>query len=620
MKWRLLPIPVIPKENSIVKNPIFSYQNGKVLSFSKRVVFAFSSIVLIPLIVMFIAIFYLQFRQAVTGIQEICNLEVNMNSEKMYENIQSYRLLEKMVHANSDLILFITSPENRDEEEVIRTVTEETHTLERILSVEPNIHAVRIFLDSPIVPERFPVVLHTDRENLTALDPWEYNYVAGYMGTQGSQAVPSVCKTSPMMNGKRLIGYLQVAMRMEKFFPFFDRPEPPYQNDLVLKIVETENGKKLQQILPLSKNNKLTSLTEKDIKLFEKVFFNEKHKQDRLYNLSAGRSVFSMREIPELGIVLAHTCQMSMVYSNLLFMLLLYVVGLIASITCFYFVIKRISHRLFNGVYSLMDGMNEVSSGQLDVQVKLSGAPEVQEAQKTFNTMTKQLVNQIQQIKDEQQLIADTEMKAMQNQINAHFLYNVLETIHMQAVLADNDDVAKSILILGKMLRYCLRWRIHTVTLDEEMEYISAYVSILNIRNDYTITLETDIPESLKDLRIPKMIIQPFVENSFIHGIEPLARDSVIRIYTETDEEHGKIWLCVEDSGCGMGEERLSSVLEYLSQEKYERDSAGSIGVKNIQQRLNMFYGSDYKLEIISEVGKGTLVKVPLPIGGDQRK
>ena len=188
----------------------------------------------------------------------------------------------------------------------------------------------------------------------------------------------------------------------------------------------------------------------------------------------------------------------------------------------------------------------------------------------------------------------------------------------MQAVLAGNDDISQSILMLGKMMRYCLRWRIHTVTLEKEMEYIQSYVSILNIRNDYEILLELDIPETLQELKIPKMIIQPFVENAFVHGIEPLAKNTVIRIYTELDEAHKKIWLCVQDYGAGMSPSKIEEILGYLADEKYERDSTGSIGIKNIQQRLFLFYGEDYKLEIQSELGKGTLIRVPLPIEGDR--
>jgi two-component system sensor histidine kinase YesM len=151
------------------------------------------------------------------------------------------------------------------------------------------------------------------------------------------------------------------------------------------------------------------------------------------------------------------------------------------------------------------------------------------------------------------------------------------------------------------------------------MEYIQSYVYILNIRNDYEIQLKIDIPETLHQLKIPKMILQPFVENSFVHGIEPLAKTTEVRIYTEQDEAHGKIWLCVQDFGAGMAESKLQEMRSYLADEKYERDSVGSIGIKNIQQRLFLFYGKDYALEIHSELGKGTLIRVPLPIEGDTR-
>ena len=169
-------------------------------------------------------------------------------------------------------------------------------------------------------------------------------------------------------------------------------------------------------------------------------------------------------------------------------------------------------------------------------------------------------------------------------------------------------------------MRYCLRWRIHTVTLEKEMEYIQSYVDILNIRNDYEIQLKLDIPKSLYQLTIPKMILQPFVENSFVHGIEPLAKTTEIRVYTEVDEAHKKIWLCVQDYGAGIPESKLQEIRSYLADEKYERDSMGSIGIKNIQQRLFLFYGKDYVLEINSELGKGTLIRVPLPIEGDTRQ
>ncbi len=262
-------------------------------------------------------------------------------------------------------------------------------------------------------------------------------------------------------------------------------------------------------------------------------------------------------------------------------------------------------------MYTLIDGMKKVNAGDLSVQIPVTGDDEISESQQIFNSMTKQLTEQIQLIKTEQSLIADTEMKAMQNQINAHFLYNVLETIRMQAVLADQDEISESLQVLGKMMRYCLRWRVHRVTLAQEIEYIRSYVYILNIRNDYTISLEIDIPQDLMEIEIPKMTLQPLVENSFVHAIEATEADATLKVYAENAGE--RVNLVVQDFGCGMDRETLNKIRMYLEDDTYERDSKGSIGIKNLQQRLTVFYGKDYRLEIESEVGKGTKISVPVP-------
>ena len=177
------------------------------------------------------------------------------------------------------------------------------------------------------------------------------------------------------------------------------------------------------------------------------------------------------------------------------------VLTLTFSAVLLFYLIKFTTEKMMRGVFSVIRGMRKVQLGELGVQISVEGDDEVGQAQKTFNKMTRQLQNQIAQIKKEQQLIAETELKAMQNQINAHFPFNVLETIRMQAVLADEDTIAQTIAVLGKMMHYCLRWRVHFVELSKEIEYIESYIYLLNLRNDYTITLETQV--------------QPLVENAF---------------------------------------------------------------------------------------------------------
>ncbi|WP_294431436.1 sensor histidine kinase [uncultured Treponema sp.] len=588
------------------------------MHFSRKVVLVFSLIVFAPLLFLYGATLTLSYIQAIKGLEAICTTEVRMNEEKIYENIQSLKLIDKMIRANGELMLFITSPENREETEVIRTIKEESLTLERILSVEQSMYAIRVFTASDFIPERFPVILHSSRENLAALSPWEFNYEAKYLGFMYAQMLPSACFTQELVNGKRNVGWVQVSMRMEDFFPFLKRALAPYQNDFVFSF--DPNSNTLTQINCTSVSTNQTLLSSAEIaQLSKKIARSGTDSMVRI-SVNGDDTIFACRYLPELGIVISHTCAFSMIrnYNIMMGFFTLFVMIIVS--TGFFLLVRYTANRMFRGIYSVMKGMRRVSNGDLTVQIPVDAMDEVKETQKTFNSMIKQLSAQIEQIKNEQHLIADTEMKAMQNQINAHFLYNVLETIHMQAVLAGNEAISQSIMMLGKMMRYCLRWRIHTVTLEKEMEYIQSYVYILNIRNDYEVRLNIEIPEEQQNLKIPKMIIQPFVENSFIHGIEPLGKTTEIRLYTEIDEKNKKIWLCVQDFGKGMSESKINEIRSYLADEKYERDSTGSIGIKNIQQRLTMFYGPDYKLEIHSEPGKGTLIRVPLPIEGDTRQ
>lgn len=122
-----------------------------------------------------------------------------------------------------------------------------------------------------------------------------------------------------------------------------------------------------------------------------------------------------------------------------------------------------------------------------------------------------------------------------------------------------------------------------------------------------------EIPEELMDLEIPKMTLQPLVENAFVHAIEATEADATLRITAKLTEDNSKVYLSVQDYGCGMDQETINKIESYLSNVDYERDSKGSIGLKNIQQRLNVFYGFDYKIQVESKLGEGTTISVPVP-------
>ena len=593
----------------------------KAMNFSQKLVFAYTCIVVIPLFIIVVVAMGLIRRSRVEELEANSEGLLQENYELVQKNIDSFSRFEQLVNSNGKLTLFFTIPERSDEEEIINTMISEAAMLERTVETAPNIYGLRIFTDNPNVPERWPIFMNSSRTDVASLNKWEFNYTADYLGNLGSLKYESVCTTRRLVKNFHPIGYVQIAMKTSDFFPFLFKKLNEYNDDYAFREVLNEETNRME-LIPITNaiiEKSRAPLTQGLYDDFYKAVYRRSHGE--LSN--SGKVVLhdkkntrysSWIRVPEMSIILLHTCSSEQIQQSLFMIQIGILIGLVVTVFLLYFLIRNLTARLMGRVYNLIGGMKEVEEGNLNALVEVTGTDEVTEAQKTFNLMTEQLRTQIEEIKKEQQLIADTEMKAMQNQINAHFLYNALETIKMQAVIAGETDVEESINVLGKLMHYCLRWRVHTVTLEEEVEYIRSYIYLLNIRNDYVISLKTEIKDECKNIVIPKMSLQPLVENAFFYAIEPLGKDAVIKVYTECEgPESDRLWLCVRDYGKGISKEKQEELAAYLAKDDYERDSTGSIGLKNIQQRLTMFCGKDYRLVIESKEGEGTLIKIPVP-------
>lgn len=593
------------------------------MNFSEKLVFAYTCIVVIPLFILVITAMGVIRKSRVEELESSSEGLILENYETVKKNIETFSRFEQLVNSNGTLTLFFTIPERSNEEEIINTMISETTMLERTLETVPNIYGLRVFSDNPLVPERWPIFMNSSRTNLSALERWEYGYTADYLGNLGSLKFESVCTTRRMEKNHHEIGYIQIAMKTSDYFPFLFKTINSFNNDYVFREVLNPQTNKME-LVPVT--NKLIEQVQRPLpetlfnqfygEVYQRVHGSPKTSGKLILHNKNDRRYSTWIRVPDMDIILLHTVASESISRELFWIQSGILAGLIITVFLLYFLIRYLTGRLMARVYVLIGGMKQVQKGKLEFPIPVTGNDEVTEAQKTFNKMIDQLKNQIEEIKHEQQLIADTEMKAMQNQINAHFLYNALETIKMQAVIAGEADVEESINVLGKLMHYCLRWRVHEVTLEQEVDYIRSYIYLLNIRNDYVISLETEIQSQYKDIVIAKMSLQPLVENAFFYAVEPLGKDAVIRVYTEEGPEYDRIWLCVRDFGPGIPKEKLEQIHAYLEDDLYERDSNGSIGLKNIQQRLTAFYGKDFRMKIDSHEGEGTLIKIPVPRNG----
>lgn len=216
---------------------------------------------------------------------------------------------------------------------------------------------------------------------------------------------------------------------------------------------------------------------------------------------------------------------------------------------------------------------------------------------------------------ENQLVLMDSQMRALEAQINAHFLYNTLEAINSLASIEGSEDISTMALALGDMFRYSIKTKGALVTLKEELAHVQNFVAIQLIRFDNAFSFQMDVPQELLEHQILKLILQPLVENALYHGLLHCNAGSTIRL--SASQENGELLFSVTDDGVGMDRDTLERLRNSLAekprfQELNQREN-GSIGLKNIHSRIRLYYGEAYGITINGEKAKGTSVSIRLP-------
>lgn len=279
------------------------------------------------------------------------------------------------------------------------------------------------------------------------------------------------------------------------------------------------------------------------------------------------------------------------------------------------------TNRFSARIITLRGEMHKASKGNYDIIDRFKGDDELSEVFSDLKVMIhsiKQMDCQMYEAKLQEQMLKNQqqkmEFKMLTSQINPHFLYNTLETIRMKALTEGNKEVANAIKLLGKSMHYVLENNgTSSTTLKKELDYISTYLAIQKLRfNDkvnYTLTVPGDM--NLEEYQILPLLLQPVVENAILHGLESIEYHGQILIDVQTKEDELLI-IHISDNGHGMTEEELMVLQNNIQSSK--RKSNLSIGLNNINQRIKLFYGEAYGMEIQSSPKEGTLVTLTIPL------
>lgn len=260
--------------------------------------------------------------------------------------------------------------------------------------------------------------------------------------------------------------------------------------------------------------------------------------------------------------------------------------------------------------------MREVENGNLDVEIPRLEQVEINAVAMEYNRMLGR-VKQLMEISIHREvMVKEAQLKSLEKQINSHFLYNVLDSIKMMAEVKGIYNVSDALLALARMFRYNLQIDSHSVTLQEEITYLENYLKLCNIRYDYYINLSENVEDSVKRLKVPKVILQPIAENSIAHGLDELAEDTTIYLKAYIKEDRA----CIEmtDMGKGMDEKKLEKVREVILNGGGGDNSTNGIGLHNIHERIRLMYGEQYGVEIFSR--ENCYTKVILTIHAEEMR
>lgn len=278
---------------------------------------------------------------------------------------------------------------------------------------------------------------------------------------------------------------------------------------------------------------------------------------------------------------------------------------LIFSILCAWGIAMSVSRpiRLLSSI------MMKFGEGDFSVRCPERGKDETGQLSTTFNRMAEDINKLIQKVYNEQLAKRDAELKYLQMQINPHFLYNTLETMNWMARIHGTEDIGIMAKSLGDLMRATINEKDY-VLLKDEVVNISNYLRIQKYRYGDKFDAIVEIAPGTEKLYIPKLIIQPLVENAIYHGIEPAFEKGKILIKSALDSSN--LLITVMDSGIGMTPETIDRVLDINN--KTDNCTSHSIGLKNLIKRIKTLFGCEYGLEIHSEYGEGTRITIRLPV------
>ena len=370
-------------------------------------------------------------------------------------------------------------------------------------------------------------------------------------------------------------------------------------------------------------------LTERDTDIISGVYLLDS--QDMIVN-GVGEQICETKQeeleiqpIAETGWKIGYALNDTTLFKRYIMLRYMVAASVMIAVILFFALFFICNYYIVRPVFDLHRQIAFVTSGGLSKRIHMERRDEIGSIAKVINTMldhqmeiSYRMLHTQQDLYEAELKEKENELRILENQVNPHFILNTLQCICGIATTYNAQEVVDIATAMGKIFEYSLRAP-ENVTLRQEMNIVQEYLEIVDIRFENRFIWDMDIQEELLDARMPKMILQPLVENAIYHGLEKKGR-GIVQIFCEEGE--GGLWIHIWDNGAGIEAKKLEKIKEFLQDEReMHRISmkVKRIGIANTCLRINNFFGSAYGIEIDSIEGSGTEVTIHMSLEREER-
>lgn len=374
----------------------------------------------------------------------------------------------------------------------------------------------------------------------------------------------------------------------------------------LLQILEYDSSNKLESMV-VDTDGMMISARDKD-KIGTNVDFIPKMKE-KSGTFSMGGRLYIYQKVSDWRFYVVSSVPMMELYKSSIRTIFLMAFILLFLLTISLLVVKRIISKVYRPLDKVVRKMDDVASGSLKTRINVEHMGEdFTKLAVGFNSMMEEILVLMEQVKMEQHQIEQIRFNALQSQIQPYFLYNTLECIHWQAMVDGNGEISTLVKALAKYYRICLSGGHDVIPLKMELEHVRNYLIIQNMRYDDIIGSEFDVEEAASDVMIPKLTLQPLVENSIYHGIK-VKEGKTGSLFLKVRKRSSDVLITLADTGTGMSQQQIDEMNQHLS----EYDDSFGYGVRNVNKRIELLYGEEFGLYYLRNESGGVTVEIRLP-------